>query len=90
MDLKELRNEIDRIDAELLPLFLKRLEISGQIAAYKKDHDLPVLNKEREKEILAQVAEESGDKAAYACRFYEAILEISRSRQEELLSGKDL
>ena len=87
MDIRELRNEIDRVDSELLPLFLKRMEISGKIAEYKKANDLPVYNEAREKEILSEIAEKSGDMSSYATRFYSEILKISRSYQETLFGS---
>ena len=61
MDLSEIRKKIDDIDSRLLPLFLERMQISGEVAEYKKAHGLPVLNKQREREILEKVMEQSGD-----------------------------
>ncbi len=85
MDLDEIRKGIDRVDEELLPLFLKRMELSGKIAEYKAANSLPVYNEEREKEILSQIAGKSGDMSSYAVRFYTEILKISRSYQEDLM-----
>ena len=36
MDLNELRTEIDKIDTELVRLFTQRMDISAQVADYKK------------------------------------------------------
>ena len=44
-DIDSLRQEIDKIDAELLPLFLKRMSCSLGIAEYKRQNNLPVLDK---------------------------------------------
>ena len=44
MDLLELRNEIDKIDSELIPLLLKRMSISEKVAQYKVERGIPVLN----------------------------------------------
>ena len=38
MELKDLRNEIDAIDDELVRLFVKRMECSAQVADYKKEY----------------------------------------------------
>ena len=86
MDLSQIRNEIDRVDRELLPLFLRRMELSGKVAEYKAQNDLPIYNEEREKEILSQIAEKSGDLSPYAVGLYSEILRLSRSYQEELIS----
>ncbi len=53
MELSELRDKIDALDDQLLALFLERMELSQDVAAYKKEHQLPILNKTREREILA-------------------------------------
>ena len=36
MNLGELRLEIDKIDSEMIKLFSERMEVSKQIAEYKK------------------------------------------------------
>ena len=43
MELKDLREEIDQIDAQLVQLFSKRMAISAQVAAYKKEHNMPMV-----------------------------------------------
>lgn len=48
-DLRELRDEIDRIDRQLLPLFIERMELCGAVADYKMENGLPVLDAAREK-----------------------------------------
>ena len=45
MELKDLRCEIDKIDDQLVKLFVQRMEISAQVAAYKKEHQLPILSR---------------------------------------------
>ncbi|MBP5272470.1 MAG: chorismate mutase, partial [Clostridia bacterium] len=54
-DLDALREEINGINEKMLDLFLQRMRVSGDIAEYKKEHDLPILNKGREREILGDV-----------------------------------
>ena len=87
MELSEIRAEIDSLDDELLRLFLERMELSEEVAAYKNEHHLPILNKQREREILTQVAEKSGDKERYAYHLFSTLFELSRSRQAELISA---
>ena len=53
MELSEIRTKINDVDDELLRLFLERMELSEEVAAYKHEHHLPILNKERERAILA-------------------------------------
>lgn len=56
LDLKELRNEIDRLDTQIQQLFERRMDIVKAVAAYKKEHDLPVLHAGRENEVLDKIA----------------------------------
>lgn len=87
MDLSDIRKKIDNIDSKLLPLFLERMNISAEVAAYKKANGLPVLNKQRERDILKWVRAQSGDLELYADRLYNTIFELSRAYQDSILSG---
>ena len=55
MDLKDLRNEIDEIDSQLIPLLQRRMGVSKKVAEYKVKNGIPVLNEQREQEILDNV-----------------------------------
>lgn len=84
MELKELRNEIDLIDDELVQLFNKRMQLSAQVADYKKEHNMPIHVPAREREILQDVAAKSSpDMANYARVLYSMIFELSRSYQRK-------
>ena len=87
MELSEIRAKIDAVDDQLLDLFLERMELSEAVAAYKNEHKLPILNKTREREILAKVTEKAGDKERYAYHLYSTLFELARSRQAELISA---
>ena len=52
MELDELREEINKIDAELRILFEKRLQIAAQIAVLKKEHQLPIEDQNREIQVI--------------------------------------
>ena len=87
MDLKELRNDIDRIDAELVKLFCERMEISGKVGKHKKENNLPVFNKEREREVLNSVtASVPPELEGYTKTLYETIFNVSRSYQKKLIN----
>ena len=87
MELSEIRTKIDAVDDQLLALFLERMELSEAVAAYKNEHKLPILNKAREREILAKVTQKAGDKERYAYHLYSTLFELARSRQAELISA---
>ncbi|MBQ8390729.1 MAG: chorismate mutase [Oscillibacter sp.] len=88
MELSDIRVKIDEIDDQLLKLFLERMALSDEVAAYKNAHKQPILNKERERSVLAKVTDKAGDTwERYAYHLYSTLFELSRSRQAELLSS---
>ena len=85
MDLQELRKQIDKIDDQLISLFVERMRIAAAIGAYKKEHGLPVLVPAREAEKLADVAKKSGpEMAEYTRELYSTLFTLSRSYQQTL------
>ena len=87
MDLLELRNEIDKLDDELIPLLLKRMDISRQVAEYKVQNGIPVLNEQRELEILEDVASKCGEQGEVIKTVFSAIMDASRTLQHKVIGG---
>ena len=89
MDITELRGEIDKIDDELLKLFCARMELSAQVADYKRERGLPIYVPAREREILQNVAQKAGTEFSdYARSLYSTIFELSRGYQAKR-NGKE-
>lgn len=89
-DLEDTRKEIDEIDARLLELFCRRMELAADVAAYKNRHGLPTLRPEREKEILERTGEKAGPVfSPYARRFFEGVMGLSREYQEALRNTEE-
>lgn len=84
MELNEIREQIDRLDGQLLALFLERMHLSEAVADYKREHGLPVLSKEREREVLTRVQEQAGNMEPYAYQLFTLLMELSKVRQTEL------
>lgn len=94
LSLGAIREEIDHIDAALLPLLCRRMDCSRQVAAYKAAHDMPVLNPKREEEILRRVKESCGQldsqHAGYgdaAALIFSAMMDVSRALQHRQLGA---
>ena len=84
MDIKQLRNEIDIIDEELVKLFCRRMDVSAKVADYKREHNLPILVPSREREILANVAQMAGEEMGnYTRVLYSMLFELSRGYQSK-------
>ena len=86
MDLNDYRRQIDEIDTQLLALFAQRMEVAAGIAAYKKEHGLPVLDSSRERQKLLDIAAKSPDAVKeYAVSLYSLLFELSRGYQNRVL-----
>ena len=84
MDLSEIRQEIDAIDQQLVDLFCKRMNLSAQVADYKKANNIPIFVPARERAILQSVAEQAGPEMAnYTRVLYSMLFELSRSYQSK-------
>lgn len=84
MDLKELREKIDSIDDQLVPLFLQRMEIAAKVAEVKKQNHMPIFMPAREREKLQDVAEKAGPGMDnYTRVLYSMLFELSRSYQRK-------
>ena len=57
MELSDYRKRLDEIDEEILHLFSERMDIAVEIASWKQENSLPVLDARREKEKLQRIEE---------------------------------
>ncbi|MDR1628901.1 MAG: chorismate mutase [Oscillospiraceae bacterium] len=86
MSLQDIREEIDKLDAELTGLFCCRMELAQQIAAEKSEQGLKVHDRVREREVLARVGHLAGDTfEQYARTLYSVLFDLSRSYQTGLI-----
>jgi chorismate mutase len=87
MKLEESRKKIDAIDTEILILLNRRAEISKEIGVLKLGAGLPIVDPEREDDIIRRIARENEgtmqDKTVVG--IYQAILGESRRIQEEVM-----
>ena len=84
MKLEEIRNEIDSIDKELVSLFIRRMNCAEQVAKYKKENNLPILDASRERALLNKISDLAGEEfEEYTRTLYSTILSLSRSYQHK-------
>ena len=89
MELNDYRKQLDQLDEQILELFTRRMNIASDIAAWKQDHSLPVLDARREKEKLQQIAEMSDPELSdYSTTLFSLLLELSRCRQNRLIHAE--
>jgi len=90
-DLANLRGEIDDIDAELLQLLARRMEVSAQIGEYKKRNNVTVVQMDRWKKILADhiaTGNDLGLSPQLINEVFEAIHQASIERQSRIMENE--
>ena len=87
MDIQDYRAKIDQVDSELVRLYGERMEITKEIGRYKREHNLPVLDTERERNLLNRVGEMAGEENENGVRALFGFL-MSQGRASQLLDGR--
>ncbi len=87
--LDEARATIDRVDREMQALFEERMQAVEEVAAYKRERGLPVLDEARERELLARNTARltRTDLAREYEMFQRAVMASSRAYQHRLRGG---
>ena len=89
MSLDSYRQEIDRIDEQIVRLFGERMDTAARIAQYKKENGMAILQPGREREKLRQVRQDTReDLRSYVQALYSLLFELSRSYQEKGSHGE--
>lgn len=85
------RKQIDDIDEQMIKLLEQRMNVAREVAEYKRENNLPVLQPGREKQVidLAVSRLENKDFAVAASRFMENVMELSRASQHGILNGHE-
>lgn len=87
-ELQGLRFEIDAIDAQMVELFRRRMEITGKVGQYKLARGLPVLDAGREAQVLEKKAALAGaDLRDDVTALYETVMALSRRQQQRLMAS---
>lgn len=85
-DLNELRRQIDAVDSQLTELFVQRMEIVEQVARYKLERGMQVLQPDREQVVIDRAAARApAAMQEYTGDFFRAVMAISRAMQQEII-----
>lgn len=86
-DLQKLRNEIDRVDREIISLITQRLTIVKKIAEQKEQTNGKVFNPQREKDVLTKVSSYAGPELSSGIMaLYRVLMRQSRQYQYGLMT----
>ena len=85
-DLKQLRQQINDIDQEMVKLFERRMKVSSKIAQFKRENNLPIYDKKREEQVLKRNCSLLKDTSLndYCRIFQNQLMDLSKQYQNEI------
>ena len=88
--LQELRGQLDEIDAQIVELYQKRMDVCSKVGEYKVASGKKVFDKQREKEKLAAVTANVTDDfhKKGLTELFEQLMSMSRKLQYQLLNKR--
>ncbi len=86
--LNEAREIINSVDAQMAELFIERMRAVQMVFEYKKESGLPILDADREKEIIQKNSAFIEDEVIkeYYIEYIKNLMEISREYQYRMES----
>ncbi len=86
MDIKNMREEVAKIDNEMIELISTRIKKCGEIADYKQKNGLPLYDGSSTQEKLKDIMEHTDESMrSYVYMMYSFLADISRSYEEGLM-----
>lgn len=89
MDLKESRDAIREIDEKMAELFVARMGVVRDVAAYKRDRGLPIEDKEQEARVIQGrgALVEDDELRSFYLQFLQNTMDVSKRWQHRLMNG---
>lgn len=89
MDLKEAREAVREADRQMAALFERRMAAVREVAAYKKERGMQILDREQEKRVLERNSAFIEDDVLrpYYLSFLQSTMDVSKRYQEWLIRG---
>ena len=88
-ELDDIRYKINKIDKEMAKLFEERMNLSKEVADYKIKHAIPILDKNRENEVIKNNSELINDETIkeYYISFMKETMDLSKKYQSRFING---
>ena len=88
--LRELRDQIDAVDRNILELLAQRLRLVVRVGDYKRANGLAIYDAERERDLLARVANAAPSplEPAMAQRIFQCVIQESRDLEKRHVERK--
>ena len=89
MDLSEIRKDIDALDDQIVKLLEQRSQLAVDVAKYKKEHNMQVMQQGREQFIIDRIRDAVCDEMKTSAEItFTTIMDLSKCRQHHLLTEK--
>jgi len=86
MAMEDLRKQINEIDDKMVALFEERMKVAGEIGKYKAENNLPIMDRLRERELLARITKDQDEEMALHTKvLYTTLMDVSRSHQSRIV-----
>jgi chorismate mutase/prephenate dehydratase len=90
-ELEMLRQEIDELDRQILKLFEARMAKAAEVAQYKKNNKLAIMDKEREQKVLARIGQLANPQLKeHAQLLFQTIMDLSKKVQAHHFIKSDM
>ena len=84
--LDDIRCEIDACDRLICDAYVRRLKLVEQVADYKKNNNVQILNTSREAEVIENVLAFSGEYKDDVKSLFEFIMNSSKDKQSDIIN----
>lgn len=89
--LEKQREQIDRIDRQLIALFEERMAVVREVIKIKQEHQLPILDENREQLVINKVMKQvqSEELEPYAVDWMTELMRISKKYQASIVQANN-
>ena len=89
--LDDARSRINMIDQKMAELFEERMEAVADVAAYKLDHDMPIFDSAREKDVIERNLSyiKNEEIRPYYKEFLQNTMDVSKNYQKKLIKEQN-
>lgn len=90
--MKNLRNEVDKLDSEIVQLLEKRFDVVKEIAKFKIKNNIPIYDPERETQILEKSLNNLENKEYFdeIEKIFKQIMASSKTYQNQIIKEEQL
>ena len=84
------REELDTIDDEIVSLFSRRFAICREVAGYKKEKNIPMMQTARVLEVKTRAAEKGrtkGLREVFVTALYDLVIDEACQIEDEIIDG---